>query len=84
MGSIKTAISLEQTLFEEIEALAKEMEISRSRLFVMAAQDFLERQKNRKLLEAINDAYCHMPSDEESELSAEMRNRHSDMVKEQW
>jgi len=84
MGSIKTAISLEKPLFEQIEALAKEMEISRSRLFGMAAKDFLERYKNRKLLEAINDAYCDMPSDEESELFAEMLDRHSDMVKEQW
>lgn len=84
MGSIKTAISLEKRLFEQIEALAKEMQVSRSRLFVLAAQEFLERHKNRKLLEAINDAYDDMPTAEEDELLVEMRDRHADVVKEQW
>ena len=84
MGSIKTAISLNRTLFQEIEALAKEMNVSRSRLFVLAAQDFLERYKSKKLFEAINDAYDDMPTSEETELLTEMRNRHSEAVKEQW
>jgi len=84
MRSIKTAISLEKPLFEEIEALAKEMQVSRSRLFALAAQDFLERHKNRKLLEAINNAYSDMPTTEEDELLTEMRNRYSEVVKEQW
>lgn len=84
MRSIKTAISLDKTLFEQIEALAKEMQVSRSRLFVLAAQEFLERHKNIKMLEAINDAYDDMPTAEEEKLIAEMKDRHSEVVKEQW
>ena len=84
MGSIKTAISLNEPLFEQVEALAKEMNVSRSRLFVLAAQEFLERHKSRKLLEAINDAYKDMPTAEEDKLLAEMRNRHAKQVDEQW
>ena len=84
MGIIKTAISLDKPLFEKIEALAKEMRVSRSRFFVLAAQDFLNRHKNRKLLEEINDAYDDMPTAEEKKLLAEMRNRHTEAVKEQW
>ena len=84
MGSIKTAISLEEPLFEQIEALAKEMKVSRSRLFVLAAQEFLARHENQKLFEAINQAYSDMPTAEEDALLAEMRNRHSEVVDDQW
>jgi metal-responsive CopG/Arc/MetJ family transcriptional regulator len=84
MGSIKTAISLEKQLFEQIEALAKEMKVSRSRLFVLAAQEFLDRHENQKLLEAINHAYDDMPTAEENELLAQMRDRHAEVVKDQW
>ena len=84
MRSIKTAISLDKTLFEQIEALAKEMQVSRSRLFVLAAQEFLERHKNVKMLESINTAYDDMPTAEEEKLIAEMKDRHSEVVKEQW
>jgi len=84
MRSIKTAISLEKTLFEQIDALAKEMQISRSRLFALAAQEFLGRHENRKLLGAINHAYADMPTAEEDKLLVEMRKRHSEVVKDQW
>jgi hypothetical protein len=62
--------------------MAKELEVSRSRLFVLAARDFLERHKNRALLEAINDAYDDMPSEEERELQTEMQTRHYKMAQE--
>jgi metal-responsive CopG/Arc/MetJ family transcriptional regulator len=84
MGSVKTAISLDEELFQQIEAVAKEMDVSRSHLFVLAARDFLERHRNRALLEAINNAYDDMPSEEETELHAKMRNRHYEAVKETW
>ena len=84
MGSIKTAISLEEPLFDQIEALAKKMKVSRSRLFVLAAQEFLARHENQKLLEAINQNYSDLPTAEEDELLAEMRQRHSEVVDDQW
>lgn len=84
MGSVKTAISLDEELFQQMEAIAKELEVSRSHLFVMAARDFLERHRNKALLEAINDAYDDMPSEEEGHLQSEMRKRHYHAVKETW
>jgi len=84
MPSVKTAISLDKTLFEQIDELAKEMQVSRSRLFGLAAREFLTRYENQKLLEAINHAYADMPTAEEDELLAEMRKRHAEAVKDQW
>jgi metal-responsive CopG/Arc/MetJ family transcriptional regulator len=41
MPTIKTAISIEKPIFEQMDVLAKNLKISRSRLFVLAAQEFL-------------------------------------------
>ncbi len=63
--TIKTAISLEESLFERVDALAKELNISRSHLFALAAQEFIERHENQHLLEAINAAYDDLPDPHE-------------------
>ena len=57
MANIKTAISLQKSLFEQVDILAHEMKVSRSRLFVLALEDYVRRYQNRQLLEKINQAY---------------------------
>ena len=85
MRNKKTAISIEQPLFEEIEALAEEMEVSRSYLFSLAAKEFIQRHKSQKLLEAINKAYQDSPDlDDERRLKAQMKSKHRGLVKNQW
>jgi metal-responsive CopG/Arc/MetJ family transcriptional regulator len=84
MASVKTAISLQQHLFDQIEALAREMQISRSRLFVLAVEEFIERYQNQKLLQEINAAYEDMPEPEEQELLHGMRRQHRQLVEGQW
>jgi metal-responsive CopG/Arc/MetJ family transcriptional regulator len=84
MTNIKTAISIDKPLFEQMDALAHDMNTSRSRIFAMAASEFIERRKNLKLLEAINAAYDDFPDPNEASLGSEMRSRHLNMVKDQW
>jgi len=84
MGNIKTAISIEKPLFEEVDELAQELNTSRSRIFSLAAQEFIERHKNRKLLEVINRAYEDIPDEKDKTLISRMRSRHLRMVKDQW
>ena len=84
MPNIKTAISIDRPLFEEVDALAHEMEISRSHLFALAVQEFLQRHKSQKLLDAINAAYDNLPDSEEECLQTQMRSRHGQLVKDQW
>jgi metal-responsive CopG/Arc/MetJ family transcriptional regulator len=57
MANIKTAVSIPERLFQQAEALAHEMNISRSRLFSLALEEFIRRQETRKLVESINAAY---------------------------
>ena len=84
MANKKTAISIDEPLFEQVDALAHEFKTSRSRIFALAAQEFIQRHRNQKLLEAINNAYDDAPGTKEESLISMMRSRHIEMVKDQW
>jgi predicted transcriptional regulator len=58
MASAKTAISLPGPLLEEIEGLAHQMRTSRSRVFVIALEEFVRRRRNEQILRDLNDAYA--------------------------
>jgi len=83
MPAIKTAISVEEPLFNEMEALAKELAVSRSQVFALAARDFVQRQKSRRLLAAINTAYAE-PDPEEELLMEKMISQQRRMLKDEW
>jgi metal-responsive CopG/Arc/MetJ family transcriptional regulator len=84
MANIKTAISIDKPLFEQVADLAHELKTSRSRIFAIAAKEFIQRHKNLKLLKAINAAYDDFPDVKEASLKSAMRSRHLKMVKDQW
>jgi len=84
MANIKTAISIDKPLFEKMDELAHELNTSRSRIFALAATEFIQRHQNLKLLEAINAAYDDFPDERENSLGSAMRSRHFNMVKDQW
>lgn len=84
MSYIKTAISLQKTLLEQVDDLARELEISRSRLFVLAVEEFLQRHQNQKLLEAINASYNDLPDPGEEASWQRRRDYHRRMVEGQW
>jgi len=44
-NTVKTAISMQKELFEQVNQLAEELRISRSKLFVIAVQDFINAYK---------------------------------------
>jgi hypothetical protein len=83
MPNIKTAISIEKPIFDQVNDLAKNLNISRSRLFALAAQEFIQRHTNMELLQAINKAYDDLP-DPDTKIVEKMRPRHFKMVKNQW
>lgn len=82
MPNVKTAISLDQELFTQIEEAAASLKVSRSRVFAMAAQDYLQRQKNRRLLEQINAAYDDAPDPEEQARLRSAQRLHRKVVDE--
>lgn len=82
MPHVKTAISIEKPVFEQMDILAKTLNVSRSRLFTLAAREFIQRHNNIELLKQINDAY-EDASDPEPMVTI-MRANHYEMVKDQW
>ena len=83
MASVKTAISIQESLFKEVEALAGEMNISRSKLFAIAIEEFIQRRRNRQLLQQINAAYDDAPDLGERERQLR-KARHRQLIEGQW
>lgn len=67
MASVKTAISVPGPLLAQAETLACELGVSRSRIFVLALEEFLRRREDQLLLEQINMALAD-PLDAEEEI----------------
>ena len=85
MAHVKTAISIEESIFKEADELADEMNTSRSGLIEMAISEFIHRRKSKKLLEEINSAYDDTPDAEARELRQAMKAKHRQLLeKEKW
>ena len=84
MANIKTAISLQKSLFEQVDSLAREMNISRSRLFALALEDFIRRYQNRQLLEQINQAYPDTPDPDDQAYLKQMQIHQRKLVEGEW
>jgi metal-responsive CopG/Arc/MetJ family transcriptional regulator len=84
MENVKTAISIEKSLFTQANALARKMKVSRSRLFVLALEDFIREQENRDLLEKVNAVYADEPDESEKVLRRRMRQSYRRLVEGQW
>jgi len=84
MESVKTAVSIRKSLFEEVESLARKMKVPRSRLFTLALEDYIRRQENRKLLMQIDAAYTEEPDPAEETLRRQYRRQHRRMVEGEW
>lgn len=84
MSSVKTAVSLDRSLFDQIEALAQEMNVPRSRVISLAVEDYLRRRENQQLLDQINAALEESGQEEEIQLARAMRRRMSRSLTAEW
>ncbi len=84
MATVKTAISIQKNLFEKIELLSQKLNVSRSSLFAMALEDFLQRYQNKELLEEINKAYNGDADLAEQDRLSRIRKYHRKIVEGEW
>ena len=61
---MKTAISLPDTLFDKAEETAHYMGIPRSRLFVIALEDYISRHNGEMITKKLNAVYEKVNQDE--------------------
>jgi len=78
-------IPIDQSLLDDTQALAKELDISWSRLITIALGDFVRRYRGRKeLTDRINMAYADAPDAEEARLQEGMRATQRKLVEGEW
>ena len=84
MPNVKTAISLEPTLLLQVGEVATSMNISRSRVFAMAVEEFVKRRRSEQLTQQLNDAYTEGLDEDERELLRRMRPIHQRLSEGEW
>ena len=80
---MKTAISIPNEMFKEIEEITEECDCSRSQVFAMAIREFLERRRSKKLLESLNDAYQEAEAPEETRARQQAKTYHAKRVRKE-
>jgi len=66
---MKTAISLPDSVFEEAEALAAQLGLSRSQLYTKALQTYLQKYNRDQILSRLNQVYSEASSELDPMLS---------------
>jgi metal-responsive CopG/Arc/MetJ family transcriptional regulator len=83
-SNMKTAISIEEGLLQEVDETARVMGLSRSRLFAMAVGDFLQRQRQEQMLLRLNEVYANAMEPEEKRLLNLIKAKVRRTAKERW
>ena len=81
---MKTAISIEDGLLQEADKTAQRMGLSRSRLFALAVQDFLQRQRQEQMLRRLNEVYANAAEPAEKLLVKRIKAKAHSAIKERW
>lgn len=74
MSLVKTGISINKKLFEKSEEVASKLEISRSKLYQLALENYIMQYENRQILEKINNVYSDEITSEEQNFQNIMKN----------
>jgi metal-responsive CopG/Arc/MetJ family transcriptional regulator len=82
---MKTAISIPDDLFKTVEEIAEELHLSRSQVFADAVRGYIEKQRNKQILDAINKAYASPETKKETKARRLSIERHARSLKaEKW
>ena len=75
MSQTKTAISIDKTLFARGEAIARELQVTRSALYALALEQFIKRREQEQLTEQLNAVYDGTSDPEDMVVLQAMRER---------
>ena len=84
MATVKTAISIQESLFDQVNDLVEALQIPRSQVFTLAVEEFIKRYENRSIYEALNEVYDDARDPGEEALQEGMRRQQRQMVEGQW
>lgn len=81
---MKTAISIRDGLLQEVDKAARLMGLSRSRLFTLAVEEYLQRQQRDQMLHRLNEVYGKPATRAEKDLLNGIRAKVRRAVRERW
>lgn len=81
MAHVKTAISLDESLFREAEEWAGKLGISRSQFYAKAVEEYVRERENEELLQRLNEAHADGPDEEDEEALRHAQALHLDMLR---
>ena len=67
---VKTAVSIPDAIFEAAERTSKRLGLSRSRFYVLAIEQLIERQQGRGIQEVLDEVYATEDSHLDETLAA--------------
>jgi metal-responsive CopG/Arc/MetJ family transcriptional regulator len=82
VAHVKTAISLDESLFREAEEWAGKLGVSRSQLFARAVEEYVRRHENEELVRRLDEAHADGLDDEEREHLERMWVDHARLLEE--
>jgi metal-responsive CopG/Arc/MetJ family transcriptional regulator len=84
MAVIKTAISIDENLFNKISKLSDEIRLSRSQIFSQAVRYFIDIKNNLELVRKINQAYSEVLEGDEIALMEKSKIKFKEILEEEW
>ncbi len=81
MAHVKTAISLDESLFREAEDWAEKLGVSRSQLFARAVEEYVRRHENKELLRRLDEAHADGLDEEDEEALMHGQALHAEMLR---
>lgn len=85
MSNIKTAISLDSTLFQRANHVAEALHVSRSRLFAIAIEKLVREYEAQGITEALNTIYADYTPTVADEIAHQaMREKQRKLVEGTW
>lgn len=61
---MKTAVSIPDDVYDQVESLARELKVTRSRLYADALRDYLAKQRSEAITESWNRAIAEAGEEE--------------------
>lgn len=84
MTTVKTAVSIESELFKKAEDTAEKLNISRSRLFKLALENYISQYENLSILDRLNSVYSGKISEQEQDFQKLMKTYREKHQEDKW
>jgi metal-responsive CopG/Arc/MetJ family transcriptional regulator len=82
IAGMKTAISVDDALMEEADAVARHLGLSRSRLISDALRDYLRQRRAAQITQQLNQVYATTPDAHDRRLGRKLKAKLP--IQDQW